>query len=154
MTTHKFFEAFDPEIYRSLNSDLVHLSTEQIQHHYETFGQQEGRICSEIKSRDDFILLANKFTKAIELGPFGIRVNAILPGAVEGPRIRAVIASKAKALGIPEKELSTRHEKQAVLGRLVTARDVANMALFAASDAAKNITGQELVVDGHTQALI
>ena len=91
---------------------------------------------------------------AIELGPFGIRVNAILPGAVEGPRIRAVIASKAKALDIPEKELSTRHEKQAVLGRLVTARDVANMALFAASDAAKNITGQELVVDGHTQALI
>jgi NAD(P)-dependent dehydrogenase (short-subunit alcohol dehydrogenase family) len=36
----------------------------------------------------------------------------------------------------------------------VSARDVANMALFAASDAAANITGQELVVDGFTQALI
>ncbi|MFM7283831.1 MAG: SDR family oxidoreductase [Betaproteobacteria bacterium] len=91
---------------------------------------------------------------AIELGPFGVRVNAILPGAVEGPRIRAVIASKAKALGVAEEDLALRHEKQAVLGRLVSARDVANMALFAASDAAANITGQELVVDGFTQALI
>lgn len=96
------------------------------------------------------------FTKslAIELGPYGIRVNAILPGAVEGPRIRAVIAAKAKALGVAEAEMGKRHEQQSVLGRMVSARDIANMALFAASDAAINITGQELVVDGHTQALI
>jgi NAD(P)-dependent dehydrogenase (short-subunit alcohol dehydrogenase family) len=96
------------------------------------------------------------FTKslAIELGPFGIRVNAILPGAVDGPRIRAVIAAKAKNLNVPEDALTKRHEEQAVLGRLIPARDVANMALFAASDAARNVTGQELVVDGHTQALI
>lgn len=96
------------------------------------------------------------FTKslAIELGPYGIRVNAILPGAVDGPRIRAVIAAKAKTLGVDEEALARKHEQQAVLGRMVTMRDIANMALFAASDAAVNITGQELVVDGHTQALI
>lgn len=96
------------------------------------------------------------FTKslAIELGQFGVRVNAILPGAVEGPRIRAVIAAKANTLGVPEDELVRRHEQQAVLGRFINAGDIANMALFAASDAAMNITGQELVVDGHTQALI
>ena len=96
------------------------------------------------------------FTKslAIELGPYGVRVNAILPGAVDGPRIRAVIAAKAKTLGVDEEELARKHEQQAVLGRMVTTRDIANMALFAASDAAVNITGQELVVDGHTQALI
>jgi NAD(P)-dependent dehydrogenase (short-subunit alcohol dehydrogenase family) len=91
---------------------------------------------------------------AIELGAFGVRVNAILPGAVDGPRIRAVIAAKAKTLGVDEAELARKHEQQAVLERMVTARDIANMALFAASDAARNITGQELVVDGHTQALI
>lgn len=92
-------------------------------------------------------------TLAIELGRDGIRVNAILPGAVDGPRIRAVIAAKAKALGKPVEEMTEVYTSQAALGRMVTARDIANMALFAASDLAGNVTGQELVVDGHTQAL-
>ena len=65
-----------------------------------------------------------------------------------------MIKAKAKALDLPQEELAKRHEQQSVLGRMVSARDVANMALFAASDAANNVTGQELVVDGHTQALI
>jgi NAD(P)-dependent dehydrogenase (short-subunit alcohol dehydrogenase family) len=92
-------------------------------------------------------------TLAIELGRDGIRVNAILPGAVDGPRIRAVIAAKAKALGKPVEEITRAYTDQAALGRMVTARDIANMVLFAASDLAGNVTGQELVVDGHTQAL-
>ncbi len=92
-------------------------------------------------------------TLAIELGRDGIRVNAILPGAVDGPRIRAVIAAKAKALGKPVEEMTAVYTSQAALGRMVTARDIANMALFAASDLARNVTGQELVVDGLTQAL-
>ncbi len=92
-------------------------------------------------------------TLAIELGRDGIRVNAILPGAVDGPRIRSVIAAKAKALGKPEEEITRAYTDQAVLGRMVTARDIANMVLFAASDLAANVTGQELVVDGHTQSL-
>jgi NAD(P)-dependent dehydrogenase (short-subunit alcohol dehydrogenase family) len=90
---------------------------------------------------------------AIELGSHGIRVNAILPGAVDGPRIRAVIAAKAKALGKPVDEMTRVYTTQAALGRMVTAGDIANMALFAASDLAANVTGQELVVDGYTQAL-
>jgi len=92
-------------------------------------------------------------TLAIELGRDGIRVNAILPGAVDGPRIRAVIAAKAKALGKSVEEMTRVYTDQAALGRMVTARDIANMVLFAASDLAGNVTGQELVVDGHTQAL-
>jgi NAD(P)-dependent dehydrogenase (short-subunit alcohol dehydrogenase family) len=92
-------------------------------------------------------------TLAIELGSSGIRVNAILPGAVDGPRIQAVIAAKAKALGRPVEELTRTYTAQAALGRMVTARDIANMALFVASDLAVNITGQELVVDGCTQVL-
>ncbi|UYO94719.1 SDR family oxidoreductase [Pollutimonas sp. M17] len=96
------------------------------------------------------------FTKtlAIELGPFGVRVNAILPGAVEGPRIRAVIAAKALAMGKPVDDLARAYEQQASLGRMVTARDIANMALFTASPAAGSVSGQALVVDGHTQSLI
>lgn len=92
-------------------------------------------------------------TLAIELGRDGIRVNAILPGAVDGPRIRAVIAAKANSLGKPVEEMTRVYTDQAALGRMVTARDIANMVLFAASDLAANITGQELAVDGLTQAL-
>ncbi len=95
------------------------------------------------------------FTKtlALELGPDGIRVNAILPGAVDGPRIRAVIAAKAQALGKPIEEVTRIYTSQSALNRMVTATDIANMVLFAASDLAASVTGQELVVDGHTQAL-
>ncbi|MBW8708790.1 MAG: SDR family oxidoreductase, partial [Alphaproteobacteria bacterium] len=92
-------------------------------------------------------------TLAIELGSSGIRVNAILPGAVDGPRIQAVIAASAKTLGKPVEEVARVYTTQAALGRMVTALDVANMVLFAASDLAANVTGQELVVDGYTQAL-
>jgi NAD(P)-dependent dehydrogenase (short-subunit alcohol dehydrogenase family) len=95
------------------------------------------------------------FTKslAIELGPYGIRVNAILPGAVEGPRIRAVIAAKADTLGRPVEEIAAQYENQAALGRMVTARDIANMVLFNASEAARSVSGQAIVVDGFTQKL-
>jgi NAD(P)-dependent dehydrogenase (short-subunit alcohol dehydrogenase family) len=95
------------------------------------------------------------FTKslALELGPYGIRVNAILPGAVEGPRIRAVIDAKARTLGRPVEEIAGQYENQAALGRMVTARDVANMVLFNASEAAGNISGQAIAVDGFTQKL-
>jgi len=95
------------------------------------------------------------FTKslALELGPLGIRVNAILPGAVDGPRIRAVIEAKAHTLGAPVDEIAKIYETQAAMGCLVTVTDIANMALFATTDAARYINGQELVVDGYTQKL-
>jgi len=92
-------------------------------------------------------------TLAIELGGDGIRVNAILPGAVDGPRIQAVITAKAKAKGTSVEEMTRIYTSQAALGRMVSSTDVANMVLFAASDLARNVTGQELVVDGFTQQL-
>jgi NAD(P)-dependent dehydrogenase (short-subunit alcohol dehydrogenase family) len=95
------------------------------------------------------------FTKslALELGPQGIRVNTVLPGAVDGPRIRAVIAAKAESLGKPVEEVTRSYTSQAALGRMVTMRDIANMVRFACSDQAASVHGQELVVDGLTQAL-
>jgi NAD(P)-dependent dehydrogenase (short-subunit alcohol dehydrogenase family) len=74
-------------------------------------------------------------------------------GAVDGPRIQAVIAAKARALGKPVDEMTRIYTRQAVLDRMIASRDVANMVLFAASDLARNVTGQELVVDGFIQAL-
>lgn len=92
-------------------------------------------------------------TLALELGPEGIRVNAILPGAVEGPRIRAVMSARAQATGRPVEQVARDYTGQSALGRLVTAQDIAQMAVFVASDAAASITGQSLAVDGLTQAL-
>lgn len=95
------------------------------------------------------------FTKslALELGKDGIRVNAVLPGAVDGPRIRAVIAAKADVLGKPVEEVAAVYENQSTMGCLITAEDIANQILYVTSDYALHVTGQELVVDGYTQAL-
>ncbi|MFT4470129.1 SDR family oxidoreductase [Arthrobacter sulfonylureivorans] len=92
-------------------------------------------------------------TLAIELGPEGIRANAICPGAVNGPRIDAVIEAKATMLGRPLEEVSDLYHKQSSLERLVEAEDIANMAAFLASDLARNVNGQAMAVDGNTEKL-
>ncbi len=95
------------------------------------------------------------FTKslAIELGPEGIRVNAICPGAVDGPRIRAVMAAKAESLGVPIESIAERTASQASMGTLIDVEDIANAVLFVCSDLAGKITGQALAVDGNTDKL-
>ncbi|MBE2999392.1 SDR family oxidoreductase [Nocardiopsis sp. HNM0947] len=92
-------------------------------------------------------------TLASELGPEGIRVNAICPGAVDGPRIRRVIADKARMLDRPVEEVETLYTGQASLGRLVTADDVAATALLLAGPGAAMVSGQALAVDGNTEKL-
>jgi NAD(P)-dependent dehydrogenase (short-subunit alcohol dehydrogenase family) len=90
---------------------------------------------------------------AIELGADGIRVNAVLPGAVDGPRIRAVISAKASSTGKAVSEVASAYETQSSLGRMIAAEEVANTILFACSASASATHGQSLVVDGHTQSL-
>ena len=92
-------------------------------------------------------------TLAIELGADRIRVNAICPGAVNGPRIEAVIHAKAEMLGLPAEQVSDLYHRQSSLGQLIEAEDIANMAAFAASDLARNVNGQALAVDGNTEKL-
>ncbi len=96
------------------------------------------------------------FTKtlAIELGPQGIRVNAILPGLVDGPRIRAVIKAKAEAAGVGENAQTTRAVETTSLRCFVTQHDIANMALYLCSPFGATISGQSLAVDGDLQVLI
>lgn len=90
---------------------------------------------------------------ANELGPDGIRVNAICPGAVDGPRIQQVISAKAKMLGKPHAEVEDTYKAQSAMHTMVTADDIANQVLFVCSDLALNISGQALAVDGHTEKL-
>ncbi len=96
------------------------------------------------------------FTKtlAIELGPDGIRVNAILPGLVDGPRIRSVIKAKADAAGVGENIQTQRAVDTASLRCFVTQHDIANMALYLSSPFGATISGQSLSVDGDLQVLI
>jgi NAD(P)-dependent dehydrogenase (short-subunit alcohol dehydrogenase family) len=94
------------------------------------------------------------FTKTLsrELGEFGIRVNAILPGAVEGPRIEQVLAGRAAASG-----RSVADERAAALANqsikhMVAPQDIAALAVFLASDAGRSISGQILPIDGDSQS--
>ena len=88
---------------------------------------------------------------SIELGPDGIRVNAILPGPVDGPRIRAVIKAKAQASGISENEMTERTVATTSLRCFVTQQDIANMALYLASPFGATISGQAISVDADMQ---
>ena len=88
---------------------------------------------------------------ARELGPFNIRVNAILPGLIEGDRVRRVIAAKAKALSISEEEYEAELLRYTSMRTMVTAEDIASMVLFLASDASRRVSGQMIAVDGHLQ---
>jgi NAD(P)-dependent dehydrogenase (short-subunit alcohol dehydrogenase family) len=96
------------------------------------------------------------FTKtlAIELGPDAIRVNALLPGLVDGPRIRAVIRAKAAANGISEREQTERLVGSTSLRTFVTQQDIANMALYLCSPFGATISGQAISVDGDMQGLV
>ena len=96
------------------------------------------------------------FTKslAIELGPDGIRVNAILPGLVAGDRIRRVIEAKAQAKGVSFREQEEEALRNVSLRSYVTPHDITNMALYLCSPFGATISGQALAVDGDMQSLL
>ncbi|HKV42437.1 MAG TPA: SDR family oxidoreductase, partial [Blastocatellia bacterium] len=87
-------------------------------------------------------------TLALEVGRHNITVNAIAPGPVGGPRMDEVIKRRAAETGRTLDE--TRHEYvgRIALGRMVSEIDIAAMALFLASEEAKNISGETLTVSG------
>jgi NAD(P)-dependent dehydrogenase (short-subunit alcohol dehydrogenase family) len=95
------------------------------------------------------------FTQSLakELGPSRIRVNAILPGIVEGPRMDKVISDRAAQIGISHKDMEERYLEKVSLRRMVSPYDVASMVAFLLSDAGANISGQSLGVDGNVETL-
>lgn len=90
---------------------------------------------------------------AVELGPGNVRVNAILPGVVEGERMDRVISARADALGISFEQMKGEYLEKISLRRMVTVQDVAAMALFLASPAGRNISGQAISIDGNVEYL-
>lgn len=90
---------------------------------------------------------------AKELGPHNIRVNAILPGFVEGPRMDGVIARKAAVAGLSPDAMRDEYLAAVSLRRMVSAQDVARTVCFLVSDAGANLSGQSLAVDGNVEYL-
>lgn len=90
-------------------------------------------------------------TIAMELGPHGIRANAIAPGAVEGPRMEGVLEREAAAKGMTRDDVYTGYAAGTSMRTFVTAQDIAAMAVFLGSDAARHVSGQVIAVDGHTE---
>ena len=96
------------------------------------------------------------FTQSVaaEAGPDGVRVNCIQPGIVEGERVERIIADKAQALGVSPQAVLDRMVEGVSLKTTVTAQDVANTALFLASDAGRHISGQAISVCGGVRYLV
>ena len=91
---------------------------------------------------------------AAEAGPDKVRVNCIQPGIVEGERIERIVAAKAEQLGVTPQEVLDRMVEGIALKTTVSAEDVANTALFLASDAGRHISGQAISVCGGARYLV
>jgi NAD(P)-dependent dehydrogenase (short-subunit alcohol dehydrogenase family) len=93
------------------------------------------------------------FTKTLsrELGEFGIRVNAILPGAVQGSRIDRIFEARAALSGRSVEEERLAGLANQSVKRFVPAEDIAALAMFLISDAGRSISGQMLPIDGDSQ---
>lgn len=102
-------------------------------------------------SASKWALIGLTKTLSMELGEHGIRVNAIAPGAVDGERAERVFRGRAENSGrsIEEEKLAGLAGQS--LKYLVDPADIAALAVFLASDAAKSISGQVLPIDGDMQ---
>jgi NAD(P)-dependent dehydrogenase (short-subunit alcohol dehydrogenase family) len=92
-------------------------------------------------------------TLAMELGPHGVRVNAICPASVEGQRLNGVIERDAQSRGQAVDAIRDVYLRQSSLRTFIQPEDVASLALFLASDRASRISGQAIALDGHTETL-
>ena len=86
---------------------------------------------------------------ALEGAPFGITVNALCPGYVDTPLVRNQLADLARTRGVPlERVLEDVIYPLVPARRLLQPAEISAYALFLASDAARSVTGQPVVIDG------
>jgi NAD(P)-dependent dehydrogenase (short-subunit alcohol dehydrogenase family) len=92
-------------------------------------------------------LVAMTRVLAQELGPSGIRVNSLHPGPIWGEHWIDYYTGEAKRLGVEFDSIVAEHSAKAPLGYIADAKEIAGVALFLASDLARAVTGQSIVVD-------
>ena len=91
---------------------------------------------------------------SMELGPSGIRVNAILPGLVEGPRINRVFQAKAHARAVPFETVRDEALSVVSMHTTVTPEQIADAIVFLCSERGRTISGQGLAICGDLQMLV
>lgn len=87
-------------------------------------------------------------TVALEVGKYNINVNVVCPGIVETPRMEMLCREKARKRGWTYEQVYAEYVNDMALKRVTTSQDIANAVLFLATEKARQITGQELAVDG------
>jgi len=87
-------------------------------------------------------------TVALDVGEYDINVNAVCPGIVHTPRMEKLCHEKARVRGWTYDQVYEEYVEDMALKRVTEPQDVADAVLFLASDLSRNITGQELAVDG------
>lgn len=92
-------------------------------------------------------------TLAMELGPHGIRANAICPGNVSGERMDRVLRAQAEASGTTLEEEHAKTVAGISMRTFVSPREIAEMIVFLNSEHGVHITGQAIGIDGHTETL-
>ena len=92
-------------------------------------------------------------TWAMEYGKNKIKVNAICPSSVNGDRIEKVIKKEAEYRGSTPEKIKSAYLKQTSLNSFIDVEEIVGMLVYLLSPLAKKITGQMLVIDGHTDSL-
>lgn len=133
-----------PMLKRSANASMINLSSQAGKHGFplrSPYGAAKWGVIG--------------FTKALaaELGEFGIRVNAICPGLVDGPRIQSVIANKARSLNLSHEEMTDKLFSGVSIKQFVDPNDIAKQIVFLASPYGKTISGQDVSICGDTRML-
>ena len=134
-----------PHLRKSANPSIVNLSS------------AAGRFGFPLRSpyaASKWAVIGFTKTLSMELGEFGIRVNAIQPGVVEGARIRRVFEAKAKARGVSPKEMQRMALAQASIKEMIQPEQLADMIVYLASPRGRTISGQAIAIDGDTQSLV
>ncbi len=93
-------------------------------------------------------VIAMTYIAASQLGQHDINVNAICPGSTITAMADSTMAQRAESTGVPVSDLLARRADRIPIGRANDPEDIAAMAVFLASDGARNITGQTFNVDG------
>jgi NAD(P)-dependent dehydrogenase (short-subunit alcohol dehydrogenase family) len=96
-------------------------------------------------------VLGLSYNAARELGPWNIRCNAILPGLIDNARGRGIVKRLAAERHQTEAEVEADFLAHISLRTWIRPEEVAEAAVFLASDRARHITGQEIAVDGNVE---